>query len=183
MEHSAPLRGHVGHLTTPVPAARRIWRCCRRRAADPPHDTDKRARNSRASVRHAGGGALVLISTCISTSTTPPWSRFEEARVLLLRMLSRHHVHRAADRRCPGDLQGSTGGQSDSPLQVTIWTKRLRAADFTLGYEVRRSTRSQTRGLRSSPSRSAGRVPYRGTKRLVRLLRHHREYRQTVALG
>lgn len=26
---------------------------------------------------------------------------------------------------------------SDSPLQVTIWTKRLRAVDFTLGYEVR----------------------------------------------
>ncbi len=25
----------------------------------------------------------------------------------------------------------------DSPLQVTIWTKRLRAVDFTLGYEVR----------------------------------------------
>lgn len=26
---------------------------------------------------------------------------------------------------------------ADSPLQVTIWTKRLRAVDFTLGYEVR----------------------------------------------
>lgn len=26
---------------------------------------------------------------------------------------------------------------SDSPLQVTMWTKRLRAVDFTLGYEVR----------------------------------------------
>jgi acyl-CoA thioester hydrolase len=25
----------------------------------------------------------------------------------------------------------------DSPLQVTIWTDRLRAVDFTLGYEVR----------------------------------------------
>ena len=25
----------------------------------------------------------------------------------------------------------------DSPLQVTIWTERLRAVDFTLGYEVR----------------------------------------------
>ena len=25
----------------------------------------------------------------------------------------------------------------DSPLQVTIWTNRLRAVDFTLGYEVR----------------------------------------------
>lgn len=26
---------------------------------------------------------------------------------------------------------------ADSPLQVTMWTKRLRAVDFTLGYEVR----------------------------------------------
>ncbi len=26
---------------------------------------------------------------------------------------------------------------TDSPLQVTIWTKRLRTVDFTLGYEVR----------------------------------------------
>lgn len=25
----------------------------------------------------------------------------------------------------------------DTPLQVTIWVKRLRAVDFTLGYEVR----------------------------------------------
>ena len=25
----------------------------------------------------------------------------------------------------------------DSPLQVTIWVQRLRAVDFTLGYEVR----------------------------------------------
>jgi acyl-CoA thioester hydrolase len=25
----------------------------------------------------------------------------------------------------------------DSPLQVAVWTKRLRAVDFTLGYEVR----------------------------------------------
>lgn len=25
----------------------------------------------------------------------------------------------------------------DSPLQVTIWTKRVRTVDFTLGYEVR----------------------------------------------
>ena len=26
---------------------------------------------------------------------------------------------------------------ADSPLQVSIWTKRCRAVDFTLGYEVR----------------------------------------------
>ena len=28
----------------------------------------------------------------------------------------------------------------DSPLQVTIWVNRLRAVDFTLGYEVRSAT-------------------------------------------
>jgi acyl-CoA thioester hydrolase len=26
----------------------------------------------------------------------------------------------------------------DSPLQVTMWSKRVRAVDFTIGYEVRR---------------------------------------------
>lgn len=26
---------------------------------------------------------------------------------------------------------------ADSPLQVTMWTKRCRAVDFTIGYEVR----------------------------------------------
>ena len=25
----------------------------------------------------------------------------------------------------------------DSPLQVTMWSKRVRAVDFTMGYEVR----------------------------------------------
>jgi acyl-CoA thioester hydrolase len=29
---------------------------------------------------------------------------------------------------------------ADSPLQVTIWVSRLRAVDFTLGYEVRSVT-------------------------------------------
>jgi acyl-CoA thioester hydrolase len=29
---------------------------------------------------------------------------------------------------------------ADSPLQVTIWVKRLRAVDFTLGYQVRSVT-------------------------------------------
>ena len=27
----------------------------------------------------------------------------------------------------------------DSPLQVTMWSKRVRAVDFTIGYEVRRA--------------------------------------------
>ena len=30
----------------------------------------------------------------------------------------------------------------DSPLQVTMWTKRVRAVDFTIGYEVRSVNKS-----------------------------------------
>jgi len=37
---------------------------------------------------------------------------------------------------------------ADSPLQVSIWVNRLRAVDFTLGYEVR----SVTAGPDSRPS-------------------------------
>jgi acyl-CoA thioester hydrolase len=36
----------------------------------------------------------------------------------------------------------------DSPLQVTMWSKRVRAVDFTIGYEVR----SVRRGADSKPS-------------------------------
>lgn len=52
---------------------------------------------------------------------------------------------------------------SDSPLQVTIWTKRLRAVDFTLGYEVR-SVNAEPDSRPAVIGRvAAGRVPYRGT--------------------
>ena len=53
----------------------------------------------------------------------------------------------------------------DSPLQVTMWSKRVRAVDFTIGYEVRsvNETRrtpgrrsSQRRNWRPSTSRSNG---------------------------
>jgi acyl-CoA thioester hydrolase len=37
---------------------------------------------------------------------------------------------------------------NDSPLQVTMWSKRVRAVDFTIGYEVR----SVRRGADSKPS-------------------------------
>ena len=30
----------------------------------------------------------------------------------------------------------------DSPLQVTMWSKRVRAVDFTIGYEVRSARRA-----------------------------------------
>ena len=39
-------------------------------------------------------------------------------------------------------------GSVDSPLQVTIWSKRLRAVDFTLGYEVRSVRADPTPSLR-----------------------------------
>ena len=43
---------------------------------------------------------------------------------------------------------------ADSPLQVTIWTKRLRAVDFTLGYEVRSVNADPQSNRPSSLSRS-----------------------------
>ena len=45
----------------------------------------------------------------------------------------------------------------DSPLQVTMWSKRVRAVDFTIGYEVRsvrRSRRLQAFGDRRNPAGS-----------------------------
>jgi acyl-CoA thioester hydrolase len=65
----------------------------------------------------------------------------------------------------------------DSPLQVTMWVKRLRAVDFTLGYEVR----SATAGPESKPAVIAesqlAAFDIDG-QRLVRLSPHHREYLQ-----
>ena len=50
----------------------------------------------------------------------------------------------------------------DSPLQVTMWSKRVRAVDFTIGYEVR-SVR-QTAGLQAVGHRrdAAGDRPHQG---------------------
>ena len=50
----------------------------------------------------------------------------------------------------------------DSPLQVTMWSKRLRAVDFTLGYEVR--SVNADRRLQAGRDRrdAAGRRPHRG---------------------
>ncbi len=50
-----------------------------RRAADPPHDTDKRARNLGVSVGFVTPVKCAGLTRRISTSTTPPWSRSEEA--------------------------------------------------------------------------------------------------------
>lgn len=66
---------------------------------------------------------------------------------------------------------------NDSPLQVTMWTKRLRAVDFTIGYEVR----SVTVGPDSRPSVIAETqlaAVHIEEQRLVRLSPKHREYLQ-----
>jgi len=65
----------------------------------------------------------------------------------------------------------------DSPLQVTIWVKRLRAVDFTLGYEVR----SVGAGPESKPAvigESQLAAFNIDEQRLVRLAPQHREYLQ-----
>ena len=66
---------------------------------------------------------------------------------------------------------------ADSPLQVTMWTKRLRAVDFTLGYEVR--------SLEAAPDSRPAVIAetqlaavHIEEQRLVRLSDTHREYLQ-----
>ncbi|MGA7053034.1 MAG: thioesterase family protein [Mycobacterium sp.] len=64
---------------------------------------------------------------------------------------------------------------ADSPLQVTIWVERLRAVDFTLGYEVRPATAEPE----SKPAviAESQMVAFQiEEQRLVRLAPHHREY-------
>lgn len=66
---------------------------------------------------------------------------------------------------------------ADSPLQVTMWTKRLRAVDFTLGYEVR----PVGSGPDIKPSVIAETqlaAVHIAEQRLVRLTPTHREYLQ-----
>jgi acyl-CoA thioester hydrolase len=66
---------------------------------------------------------------------------------------------------------------TDSPLQVTMWTKRLRAVDFTLGYEVR--------ALGAEPDAKPAVIAetqlaavHIEEQRLVRLSPGHRDYLQ-----
>lgn len=65
----------------------------------------------------------------------------------------------------------------DSPLQVTIWVNRLRAVDFTLGYEVR--------SVKADPQSRAAVIAETqlaafdiDEQKLVRLAPSHREYLQ-----
>lgn len=65
----------------------------------------------------------------------------------------------------------------DSPLQVTMWTKRLRAVDFTLGYEVR-SVSADAESKPAVVAESQLAAVHIEEERLVRLSPHHREYLQ-----
>lgn len=65
----------------------------------------------------------------------------------------------------------------DSPLQVTMWTKRLRAVDFTIGYEVRsvNATPDSRPAVIAETQLAAVHIK---EQRLVRLSENHREYLQ-----
>lgn len=64
---------------------------------------------------------------------------------------------------------------ADSPLQVTIWCNRLRAVDFTLGYEVRSALADPDSkpAVIAESQLAAFNIE---EQKLVRLLPHHREY-------
>ena len=66
---------------------------------------------------------------------------------------------------------------ADSPLQVTIWVNRLRAVDFTLGYEVR-SVLADPDSKPAVIGESQLAAFHIEEQRLVRLAPHHREYLQ-----
>ncbi|MCV7380531.1 thioesterase [Mycobacterium alsense] len=102
----------------------------------------------------------------------------EEARVQFL------HEPFAADITSIGlliaDVRVTYKGQlrlTDSPLQVTTWTKRLRAVDFTLGYEVR-SVNADPASRPAVVAETQLAAVHIEEQRLVRLAPHHREYLQ-----
>lgn len=66
---------------------------------------------------------------------------------------------------------------TDSPLQVTMWTKRLRTVDFTLGYEVR-SVNADPESKPAVIAESQLAAVHIEEQRLVRLSPQHREYLQ-----
>lgn len=65
----------------------------------------------------------------------------------------------------------------DSPLQVTMWTKRLRAVDFTIGYEVR-SVNAEPDSRPAVIAETQLAAVHIKEQRLVRLSDDHREYLQ-----
>ncbi len=66
---------------------------------------------------------------------------------------------------------------ADSPLQVTMWTKRLRAVDFTIGYEVR-SVQAAPDSRPAVIAETQLAAVHIEQQRLVRLSATHREYLQ-----
>ena len=66
---------------------------------------------------------------------------------------------------------------ADSPLQVTMWTQRLRAVDFTLGYEVRPVGADPDSKPAVIAETQLAAVHIK-EQRLVRLSPTHREYLQ-----
>ena len=66
---------------------------------------------------------------------------------------------------------------ADSPLQVTIWVNRLRAVDFTLGYEVR-SVLADPDSKPAVIAETQLAAFHIEEQKLVRLAPHHREYLQ-----
>jgi acyl-CoA thioester hydrolase len=66
---------------------------------------------------------------------------------------------------------------ADSPLQVTIWVNRLRAVDFTLGYEVR-SVLADPDSKPAVIGESQLAAFDIEEQKLVRLAPHHREFLQ-----
>ena len=102
----------------------------------------------------------------------------EEARVPFLR--DAFAVDIATTGLLIADVRVTYKGQLrliDSPLQVTIWVQRLRAVDFTLGYEVRSVSAEPT----SKPAVIAETqlaAFHIDEQRLVRLSSQHREYLQ-----
>ncbi|OBI40427.1 thioesterase [Mycobacterium kyorinense] len=66
---------------------------------------------------------------------------------------------------------------ADSPLQVTMWVKRLRAVDFTVGYEVR-SVNADPASKPAVVAETQLAAVHIDEQRLVRLTSHHREYLQ-----
>jgi acyl-CoA thioester hydrolase len=66
---------------------------------------------------------------------------------------------------------------ADSPLQVTMWTKRMRAVDFTLGYEVR-AVDADPESKPSVIAETQLAAVHIEEQRLVRLSPTHRAYLQ-----
>src|SRR3984885_3651825 len=109
-------------------------------AADSPHDE-----HQRAGIRRVSTGFVAPVPVRWSdidmyqhVNHATMVTILEEARVPFL-----SHAF-GADITSVGlliaDVHVTYKGQlrlADSPLQVTMWVKRLRAVDFTLGYEVR----------------------------------------------